>query len=153
MARWREFNPTVEGEAQQAGLALRPRLGGVVAERAAVFVEAHATAPFVVPLHGLSIAGVGIGATWFTQPAGPWHVDLAARRAWANRSMFARQLILRIPPPIESIDEIWMLEAGIGRKNRAGRWDRGWTGSVFGALLKPEGSSGWAAGGSLTYCW
>jgi len=125
----------------------------VVREGLAIFTEGYATAPVLLPLTGLEEAGVGIGSTWFIRADGPWHLDFAARRAWAHRAEFASTGIGLRPPAVEMLSEIWFAEVGIGHASRSGHSEGGWTLATSGGLVNPAGSSGWGLGLSLSYFW
>ena len=152
-ATWREPNPSIDGGLQQLGPALRPAIGVQVGSQTALFIDAVGTVPGLVPGWGVELGGVGLGVDRFVQADGPWHLRASARRAWAYRSAAFSAPILQIPPPIRTIDEIWLFELAIGHAYRTGRIERGWMLALFGGPLWVETGIGWIGGLSLARVW
>jgi hypothetical protein len=148
---WRETAAARRGETSSGGLLLRAEMGMVVRQRVALFLDGQARGPVVPPIVELYMAGIGAGVTVFLPSTETWRLDFKIRRAWAERLTFCCSA--QNPPPIESFDEIWLGEVGVGYFNRQGWTDRGWTLSLFGGLIRSAGASGWMAGSALSYAW
>lgn len=148
-SRWQELYPHTT-VSSSGGPALQFRFGAPVGERLALFVQADATLLLAGSGPWLGMAGVGLGGMAFL-PNDQWHLDVAIRKGWAQTvTDYGRQ---DIPPPVSSISGIWLGELGVGRATRRGRIDRGVSLSLFGGLMRPQGTSGWAVGMSLLYSW
>lgn len=153
-ANWREPNATLDGRRlQQLGPGLRLAAGVELGSQTAIFIDGAGTVPVVMPGWGVSVGGVGFGVDRFVRDGGPWHLRASARRAWVYRSRSFEPAILYRPPPIRTIDEVWLVELAIGHAHRTSRIERGWMLALFGGPLWVETGIGWIGGLGLARVW
>jgi hypothetical protein len=153
LASWREPNPVVGEGVQQLGPAIRLGAGVYVGPHVALFIEGAGTVPAVLPGWGVEVGGIGGGTDLSLRAGSPWHLRVSVRRAWGYRSRAFEAPIRLVPPPIRKIDEIGLLEIGIGHLRQSTTIDSGWIFSLFSGPLWTGNGTGWMGGLSLAYTW